>query len=117
MVERPLIGAICVVGLSVLSCTRNDSDYGLAEWRDDRARDVIERGRSALGLEMHESGELIGKSRHGILDLLGTPDADPSSEELVYALGPDPSFGIDLWELRLEFDEDGRVRATAVDIH
>ena len=51
-----------------------------------------------------------------VLELLGKPDRESASKELVYGLGPDPSFEIDIWDLRVELDENDRVRTTAVDV-
>jgi hypothetical protein len=100
-----------------MSCSRDKSSYGIAEWRQDATKDIVHRHRSKFGLEMHERGDLCGKSRQSIVELLGNPDGEVASTTLVYGLGPDPSFGIDIWELRVEFDDADRVRSTAVDVY
>ncbi len=46
--------------------------------------------------------------------MLGDPD-HKSSEVMVYRLGPDPSFGIDFWDLRVEFDDEGCVAVTSME--
>ncbi len=108
---------MCFVGVGTLSCSRGQSEYGYAKWRNETGIDIIERHRSRFGLEMHERGDLIGKNRKTVLELLGKPDRESASKELVYGLGPDPSFEIDIWDLRVELDENDRVRTTAVDVY
>ncbi len=104
------------VGASTLSCSRDNSDYGLADWRRDADADVLDRCRSELGQQIHQRGDLIGKSRQDVLDMLGDPD-HKSSEVMVYRLGPDPSFGIDFWDLRVEFDDEGCVAVTSMETY
>jgi hypothetical protein len=103
--------------VGTFSCSHEQVDYGYAEWREDVAKDIGKRRRSEFGLALHQRGDLVGKTRQTLLELLGKPDRESVSKEMVYGLGPDPSFGIDIWDLRVELDENDCVRTTAVDVY
>jgi len=49
--------------------------------------------------------------------LLGDPDEQSSDGALIYGLGPDPSFGIDLWVLYVDFDHCDVATSTRIDVY
>jgi hypothetical protein len=119
------MGTICAVAFLVAMIalswfclvqmpSRSTSEYGFMQWRIDGHKKIHERHRAAFGRELNVSGELIGKSKKHVLLDLGTPDRENEDGIVIYVLGPDPGFGIDVWELHVTFDEGGFVRATEV---
>lgn len=92
-------------------------EMSLEEWRLDKQKDIAGRHRSAKGKQLHETSALIGRSKKDVLDTLGDPDRQEPGGGLIYVLGPDPSFGIDVWELHVEFGQNGVVRATSIGVY
>ena len=109
-----------MIALGVLcasNCVRSNSTYTVADWRADRQKQDVDRNRASMGQTLHRSGELIGKRRDAILDLLGPADDNSQRGVLIYGLGPDPSFGIDILRLRIIFGGDDKVTATEIEVY
>ena len=111
-----------VVGAMLLShrlSARRQStpQYGLPEWRLDRDKAYFDRRRSHLAEKLHVSGELVGKLKKDVLIDLGVPDRNTKDGTLIYVLGPDPSFGIDVWELHVKCDSAGLVSGTCIMVY
>jgi hypothetical protein len=64
---------------------------------------------------MRNSHDLVGRSLAQTLNLLGEPDRLTYGGDLVYVLGPDPNYGIDIWELHIKFGKYGIVQATTIE--
>lgn len=63
---------------------------------------------------MHVNGELVGKLVNDVLRDLGGPDRETVDGTLIYVLGPDSGFGIDIWEMHIACDKAGIVRTTEI---
>ena len=92
-----------------LPFNRADWDAALADWQDTT--------RHRMADTLLQSGQLIGKSRDDVIDLLGapTPTGHFSDWDLIYILGAERGYiSIDSEWLLIRLDSGGKVSEAAL---
>ena len=82
-------------------------------WAAERGNMEGESRRAGMVAGLEAAGLKAGASRASVRELLGEPDMQNATQDRYY-LGR-AGFGIDLEQLRIDYDADGRVSGTVIE--
>lgn len=98
--------ALLLPHLSFWKCLMQD-EFDSLNWKKDRGNYSPSNGRRRMVKDLRDEHLQRGQSKSHIRNLLGSPDAIVEKNDL-YTIGVS-SFGVDLEDLVLEYNEEGQL--------